>query len=620
VTIAPDARARALAYRRQQETFSTEAAEVISRMLMARLSWSVILARFAEYQLLAATVAVETMAEWAGRTRPNVDPTLFAGVTSYGYSIAEPLIATIDARVPAPVEAIPAPWWDVAEAADFVAQVRQLVDSEVMDAARSAAGAEMVTEPDWQNYVRVLVPPSCKRCVPLAGRIYRDLDGFERHPGCDCIHYPVESWEEAHDAGLVFSPREAFEKGFIRDLTKAERRAIEDGADITTVINSSSGMYTADVLGQRVKATTASTTKRARWRQQNPSAQVRLRPEGIYKLVDRKYDGDRDVALAMLEEHGYLSDAGKAARVEAKAIAEASTQGEALLTQAQIDEAGQRAGQAIARQTGGNRNAMRDLPALWESLSVAGPSRDMGDDGPGRSGGSETGDELRVPLSDLFSDRQAPGEPHESFAEGTWRAEMDGQFGRGGLRAELAFMTFWPDRFNVAGDIIGPDGRHVGGYDRTYFREADGTLWAEHDFLQITDKNLQGTGFANEFNAALYDWYRFSGLERVELTANIDVGGYTWARDGYEFAHESSALQTLERLRAETVNAGEDAAAVLNILDRATRFNFGDPEYPSAMEISQAGRMPHHRGRAATWPGKRAMIGLNKNWHGVLWL
>lgn len=307
----PEARARALAYRRQQEKISTEAADFISRMLLAKLPWAVVLTRLAEYQLLAATIAVETMAEWAGRSEPNVDPTLFAGVSSFGFPISEPLIATIDARVPAPAQAIPAPWWDGKDADAFVRQVRQLIDAEVLDAARSAAGAEMVTEPDWQNYVRVLTPPSCKRCVVLAGRIYRDLDGFDRHPGCDCVHYPVESWEEAHDVGLVASPEEAFEKGMIRDLTKAEQRAIEDGGDVTTVINSSSGIYTADVLGERTKATTYGTTKRALWRKLNPTRRVRLRPEAIYKIVDQHHGGDRDVALRMLDENGYLTEAGR---------------------------------------------------------------------------------------------------------------------------------------------------------------------------------------------------------------------------------------------------------------------------------------------------------------------
>lgn len=300
---------RALAYRKEQEKISVEASDVVARMLIGKLPWATVLGRLAQYQLLAAEVAVETMATWAGRSDPNVDPRPFAGVSSYGFAIAEPLVATIDARVPAPAQAIPAPWWH--DAGAFVAQVRQLVDAEVLDAARSAAGAEMVTEHDWQNYVRVLTPPSCKRCVVLAGKIYRDLDGFKRHPGCDCVHYPVQDWEEAHGLGLVSSPEEAYEKGLIRDLTAGERRAIDDGADITTVVNSSSGIYTADRLGKPAKATRYGTSERALWRMQHPSTLVRLRPEAIYKIVDQQHGGDRDIALRMLNHNGYLTEVGQ---------------------------------------------------------------------------------------------------------------------------------------------------------------------------------------------------------------------------------------------------------------------------------------------------------------------
>ena len=102
-----------------------------------------------------------------------------------------------------------------------MAEVEQLIESEVAGRGPRGVPGGDGRGPDLAELRRVLVPPSCKRCVVLAGRIYRDLEGFKRHPKCDCQHWPVQSWEEAHDAGLVSSPREAFEKGEIRDLTVA---------------------------------------------------------------------------------------------------------------------------------------------------------------------------------------------------------------------------------------------------------------------------------------------------------------------------------------------------------------------------------------------------------------
>lgn len=287
-----------------QTATAVAAANAIRGLFERDAGWDAILTTFAQYQLAAATQASRTMAALASRA-PRVDPTRFAGVSSAGFPLSEPLVATIDQVVPAPVEPLPQPWWD--DFADFMAKAEKLIEAEIQDAARSAFQAEMNAGPEWQNYVRVLLPPSCKRCVVLAGRIYRDLDGFERHPGCDCVHWPVQDWEEAHDAGLVSSPMEAFEKGLIRDLTEGERRAIEDGADITTVINSSSGIRTADLFGRRVKATTYGMTKRSAWRKANPSRLVRLRPESIYRIVDDDFGGDPEQARRLLRLYGYLT-------------------------------------------------------------------------------------------------------------------------------------------------------------------------------------------------------------------------------------------------------------------------------------------------------------------------
>lgn len=291
---------QARSHHARQASIAAAAVTTVGRLFRRRRPLSEILAAIASYQYASATTASVTMAAATGGRRPVAIPAAFAGVSSAGFPISEPLVSTIDRFVPAPPEALPDIWWPSVET--FMAAVEQLVESEIQDAGRSAAQVELNAAPDWQNYVRVLVPPSCKRCVVLAGRIYRDLEGFERHPKCDCVHWPVQDWEQAHDAGLVSSPREAFEKGVIRDLTKAETQAIVDGADITTVINSSRGISTADLFGRRVKVTNYGTTKRSAWRKANPTLLVRLRPESIYRIAD----GDPVEALRLLQVYGYI--------------------------------------------------------------------------------------------------------------------------------------------------------------------------------------------------------------------------------------------------------------------------------------------------------------------------
>jgi hypothetical protein len=266
-----------------------------------------IAATAARYQLAAAAYSTRAVAGFAGSTQPVTIVTPFAGVSSQGFPLTEPIIATIDAKVPAPAEPLPAAWWSDAE--EFMSNLEQLILTEVADAGRSASQVEFVARPTWQNYVRLLNPPSCMRCALLAGRVYRDLDAFQRHPGCDCVMVPVQDWQSAYDAGLISSFEQAFKRGDVMGLSKADSRAITDGADPGQVINASRGLgapgvtaaVRTEVFGRKVKATTDGTTKRAAWRKANPTRLVRLRPESIYHFASNRED-----AIRMLRLYGYL--------------------------------------------------------------------------------------------------------------------------------------------------------------------------------------------------------------------------------------------------------------------------------------------------------------------------
>lgn len=243
------------------------------------------------YQAASAGVASRRIADYAGKA-PTVRPLAFAGSTAAGFPLTDPLtplIADFEAQLEAGTQAA-------------LDRIDRLVASEVADAGRSAAQAEIVAEPLWTNYVRVLNPPSCARCAILAGRIYRDLDGFARHPLCDCIHWPVESWDQAHDLGLVFSAKDAFERGQVNGLSQADSQAIADGANIAQVVNAAQGMATADIFNQRgVKVTLTGTTKRSAWRKANPNRAYRLRPEAIYAAAKTAEDAAR-----LLKLYGYI--------------------------------------------------------------------------------------------------------------------------------------------------------------------------------------------------------------------------------------------------------------------------------------------------------------------------
>lgn len=258
----------------------------------------------ATYQLASALNGARTMASEAGRDLLTI-PAAFAGTTQLGWPIETPIETIVD-RLSRDLEQEAQRLTD-----QMLAGLDLFVQAEIIAAGADAASAEIAAGPEWTNYVRVLNPPSCDRCTILAGRVYRDLDGFARHPGCDCQHWPVESWAEAEAQGLITNPQVAFERGLVRGLSKADTQAIRDGADIQEIVNAKRGGGTrpkgmtnaiaVDVFGRTVKATLEGTTRRAEWRRKHPNLPIRLRPESIYEHAK-----DRDDVLRLLRLYGYI--------------------------------------------------------------------------------------------------------------------------------------------------------------------------------------------------------------------------------------------------------------------------------------------------------------------------
>lgn len=154
----------------------------------------------------------------------------------------------------------------------------RLVESLVQDAGRAAEQVAIVTRPRIYH-VRFLTPPSCSRCAVLAGRRYRWSEGFLRHPGCDCVMIPTTVASDE----LVQDPVELMRLGLVTGLSKADRRAIDDGADFGQVVNvrqRSAGLHEPGrVLARR----------------------GRLTPEGIYAQAET-----REEAIELLAANGYL--------------------------------------------------------------------------------------------------------------------------------------------------------------------------------------------------------------------------------------------------------------------------------------------------------------------------
>lgn len=104
------------------------------------------------------------------------------------------------------------------------------VHTQIVDAARSAEHA-VITATPRAGYIRYVNPPCCQDCAVQAGRWFRWNTGFDRHPNCDCVHRPASEMEPP--AGYT----QDVPIDQIKDLTVGQRMALEDGGDLSQVVN-----------------------------------------------------------------------------------------------------------------------------------------------------------------------------------------------------------------------------------------------------------------------------------------------------------------------------------------------------------------------------------------------
>ena len=111
------------------------------------------------------------------------------------------------------------------------------------------------------------------------------------------------------------------------------------------------------------------------------------------------------------------------------------------------------------------------------------------------------------------------------------------------------------------------------------------------------EPEFQGQGFGARYMDLVEQSYREAGIEEITLTADIDVGGYSWARDGYNF-RTSEARGRVGRM------AREEGRRFNPEVQQQIREVADDPEATPA-EFAMIGWA---RG-ASTWPGKQIMMG-----------
>jgi hypothetical protein len=155
-------------------------------------------------------------------------------------------------------------------------------------------------------YVRMLNPPSCGRCVILAGQQTTARQAFLRHPGCDCRNIPAT---ESIAKDLTVNPAEYLDSldddALARALgSKANAQAYRDGADSIQLVNAYRRKGYVRTAQDGVKTTVEGSTRRSLAGARMQAAGVRgprLMPETIYARA-----ANRDEAIRMLRDYGWI--------------------------------------------------------------------------------------------------------------------------------------------------------------------------------------------------------------------------------------------------------------------------------------------------------------------------
>lgn len=206
---------------------------------------------------------------------------------------------------------------------------------------------------------------------------------------------------------------------------------------------------------------------------------------------------------------------------------------------------------------------------------------------------------------------------------GDLKHDMAGMYNRAlvgtDFRVDIHEMHQWRSEsaLSWSARIFDASGERVGFMERSLARTADGDWVVNHDLFQLR-KGWQGQGIASRLQEGSLDYYRSIGVDAVTTHANIDVGGYTWGKTGFDFDFNWADADSFVRLQLDQmtrvvtneVYASERALAKSQIV--AMRLAVENGVLPTPYELGQVGWTKG----AKAWVGKDSMLG--SSWYGRL--
>lgn len=179
-----------------------------------------------------------------------------------------------------------------------------LVAFAIVDASAHAHDAQIVAT---MNAYSVFIEPGsmCPRCAVLAGKRFEPGRHVKRHPRCDAVM-------EAH-SDKADPYKYSFDVGKVRDLSPAQRAAIDAGGNFEQIVNAKRGESRVNGVALTNEGTTRRGVaykkmtnyygpfKDSRGRTKRAKSVTRLSPQGIYEQA-----GSREEMVLLLRKYAYI--------------------------------------------------------------------------------------------------------------------------------------------------------------------------------------------------------------------------------------------------------------------------------------------------------------------------
>lgn len=190
---------------------------------------------------------------------------------------------------------------------------------------------------------------------------------------------------------------------------------------------------------------------------------------------------------------------------------------------------GSSSGSKASSKSGSKSSSKSSSPAPAASATTT-TTASSGSSGDKKKSKLDDFAKAKVTLGDFTADKRRVDRFIEQWDArvGTDPEDFKKQF-MGGTDASMTIRVGSDGKWTIDGSILNKEGRSIGTYTRTIDWA---TKTAESAYFQInggqTNKNIGKAVLAGNI-----EQYKKMGIEKVRVHANIDVGGYAWAKYGY---------------------------------------------------------------------------------------